>query len=80
MANTNRTLAELRAAITEDMKLNPGLITDTERNRFINRALLDLSDMQLFEKEVTLDYTDGVITLPDDLCLWYTCYVLMVRI
>ena len=66
MANTNRTLAELRTAITEDMKLNPGLITDTERNRFINRALLDLSDMQLFEKEVTLGYTDGVITLPDD--------------
>lgn len=66
MTNTNRTLAELRTAITEDMKLNPGLITEGERDRFLNRALLDLSDMQLFEKEVSLAHVDGVIALPDD--------------
>lgn len=66
MANTNRTLAELRAAMIEDMRLNPGLITDAERNRFLNRALLDLSDMQLFDKEVSIAYVAGVIALPDD--------------
>lgn len=66
MANTNRTLTELRAAMVEDMRLNPGLITDTERDRFLNRALLDLSDMQLFDKDLSIAYTAGVITLPDD--------------
>lgn len=66
MANTNRTLTELRAAMVEDMRLNPGLIVESERDRFLNRALLDLSDMQLFDKEVTIAHTAGVITLPDD--------------
>lgn len=66
MANTNRTLLQLRNAVIEDMRLNPGLIIDTERNRFINRGLLDLSDMQLFFKDATLDHTAGVVTLPDD--------------
>lgn len=66
MANTNRTLTDLRAAIVEDMRLNPGLIVESERDRFLNRALLDLSDMQLFDKDVSIAHTAGVITLPDD--------------
>lgn len=66
MTNTNRTLTDLLAAMVEDMKLNPGLITNTERTRFLNRALLDLSDMNLFEKSVSLAYVDGIATIPDD--------------
>ena len=68
MTNTNRTLAELRTAITEDMKLNPspGLDQEGERRPVSLTALLDLSDMQLFEKEVSLAHVDGEVALPDD--------------
>lgn len=62
-----RTLAQLRAAMIEDMKLNPGLIVTSERDRFLNRALLDLSDMNLFEKEVDITTDlDGTIAYPED--------------
>jgi len=59
-------MAEMKLAMIDDMKLNPGLITDTERTRFLNRALLDVSDLNLFEKEASLVALNGVITLPDD--------------
>lgn len=67
MVNTNRTLLELRQAMVEDMKLNPGLINDGERTRFLNRALLDLGDMLLFEKlSEGIAHVTGVVAFPDD--------------
>ena len=62
----NRTFAELQQAIATEMQLDPGLISDEERKRFINDCLADLGDMGLFEKEAVLTVTNGEAALPSD--------------
>jgi len=66
MANTNRTFLELQEAIEEDMKLNPGLISGTERQAFLNGALDDIGSLGLLEKTNTITTVDGEVPLPDD--------------
>jgi len=66
MAVMNMTLAELNTAIRTEMQLDPGLISDEERRRFINDCLSDLGGSSIFEKEVSLNFIDGVATLPDN--------------
>lgn len=63
---TNKTLAELNAAIKTEMQLDPGLISDAERKRFINDCIIDLGGMSSFEKQVTLSVVDGLADLPND--------------
>jgi len=66
MAAQNKTLAELNNAIKTEMQLDPGLISDVERKRFINDCIIDLGGMSCFEKTATLSLTDGVALLPED--------------
>lgn len=63
---TNKTLAELNTAIKTEMQLDPGLISDAERKRFINDCILDLGGMSSFEKQVSLNFEDGLADLPED--------------
>lgn len=62
------TLDELKTAIETEMQLDPGLISDSERERFINRAIEDLSRIPLWEKETSVDVTANTIEvdLPQD--------------
>jgi len=62
----NMTLAELNAAIKTEMQLDPGLISDDERKRFINDCITDLSGIGVFEKEIPLNFINGIATLPSD--------------
>ena len=62
----NRTLAQLNDAIKTEMQLDPGLISDAERLVFINDCLIDLGNSGNFEKQVSIEFIDGVATLPDD--------------
>lgn len=66
MALQNKTLSELNTAIRTEMQLDPGLISDDERKRFINDCIMDLGGMSQFEKTVSLAFTDGFATVPDD--------------
>lgn len=67
MANTNRTFLEIQTAIREDMTMNPGLISDTERRQFINDCIDDLGTLDAFEKDdIAIMSVAGVVTLPDD--------------
>lgn len=63
---TNRTLAELNEAIKTEMQLDPGLISDTERKQFINDCIVDLGGASIFEKQIQLDFVDGVASIPED--------------
>lgn len=65
--NTNRTFAELQQAIATEMQLDPGLISASERQAFINDCLSNLGAMGMFEKDGTLTIVDGFADLPDDL-------------
>lgn len=67
MANTNMTLSELIDSIKTEMQLDPGLISDTERKRFINDCIVDLGKLGGFEKTVELSVVNGDVELPDDL-------------
>lgn len=66
MANRNKTLTELNDAIKTEMQLDPGLISDAERKRFINDCILDLGGASCFEKSITLSFENGFADLPDD--------------
>lgn len=66
MATQNKTLAELNDAIKTEMQLDPGLISDAERKRFINDCILDLGGASCFEKSITLSFENGFADLPDD--------------
>lgn len=70
----NRTLAQLNTAIKTEMQLDPGLISDAERTQFINDCLTDLGGSGNFEKQVTLSFTDGVATLPEDFVEFIALY------
>jgi hypothetical protein len=67
VANLNRTFKEIQDAVKTEMQLDPGLISDLERQTFINDALADLGSLSLFEKYATLTIVDGKAYLPDDL-------------
>lgn len=62
----NKTLAELNEAIKTEMQLDPGLISDDERKRFINEAIVDLGSLGCFEKEIDLKFINGQAELPED--------------
>jgi len=62
----NMTLAELNAAIKTEMQLDPGLISDDERKRFINDCIVDLGGTSIFEKEIPINFVNGIATLPSD--------------
>lgn len=62
----NRTLKQLNEDIKTEMQLDPGLISDAERMRFINQAINDIGDLGLFEKEIDLPVEDGEAELPED--------------
>ena len=62
----NRTLTQLNDAIKTEMQLDPGLISDAERLVFINDCLIDLGNSGNFEKQVQIEFIDGVATLPED--------------
>jgi len=64
--NNNRTFQELQDAIKSEMQLDPGLISDLERQTFINDCIKELGRTPLFEKYTTLPIVNGEITLPDD--------------
>lgn len=64
--NTNRTFSELQQAVKNDMQLNPGLISDTERKQFLNDALDDLGTLDVLEKDATITTVNGEVPLPDD--------------
>lgn len=66
MANTNRTLADLKSAIQTEMQLDPGLISDLERQSFINDCLSDVAGTNTFEKEADIPVVNGEVELPDD--------------
>lgn len=66
MAVQNKTLLELKNAVKTEMQLDPGLISDDERTRFINDCITDLGVQGGFEKRVDLVFTDGFASLPDD--------------
>jgi len=67
MPNTNRTFKELQDAVKSEMQLDPGLISDLERQTFINNAIADVGGIGLFEKPATLAVVNGLASLPDDL-------------
>jgi hypothetical protein len=71
----NRTFKQLQDAVKTEMQLDPGLVSDTERQQFINDCLQDLGSLGGFEKHVTLSFTDGVATLPAD----YVDYIALFR-
>ena len=62
-----RTLGELMSAIETEMQLDPGLISDEERSRFINDCLSDLGTLSLLEKSADVASVDGFVSLPTDL-------------
>ena len=62
----NRTLQQLNDAIKTEMQLDPGLISDEERKRFINDCLTDVGSAANFERQVPLYFSDGVAQLPSD--------------
>lgn len=64
--NTNRTLAELNAAVQSEMQLDPGLISAVERTQFLNDCLADLGRLSGFNKWADLSVVDGLASLPDD--------------
>lgn len=66
MAAQNKTLLELSDAVKTEMQLDPGLISEVERRRFINDCISDLGGMSCFEKQASLTFTDGLATLPED--------------
>lgn len=62
----NRTFAEILDAIRVEMQLDPGLISDDERKRFVNESLIDLGTLGCFEKKVDLEFVNGRANLPSD--------------
>jgi len=60
---------EIKQAVRDEMQLDPGLISDAERNRFINYWLDDVASWGLLEKSITLPVLAGnnPITLPNNL-------------
>lgn len=48
------------------MQLDPGLISDLERQTFINDCIKEIGRTPLFEKYGDLDIVDGEVTVPDD--------------
>lgn len=61
-------LTALKADVQTEMQLDPGLISDSERGRFINACIEDLSGLQEWEKEQTIAVTAGTyeVNLPTD--------------
>lgn len=57
---------ELNEAIKMEMEVDPAIVNDTERYRYINRAVDDLASVAMFEKMVTLDAEENPVPLPDD--------------
>jgi hypothetical protein len=65
------TFLEMQTNIIADMQLDPGLISVDERKRFINKAIDDLSLINLWIKDASLevDAGDSEVTLPTDFLL-----------
>lgn len=59
---------ELNEAIKLEMQIDPAIVNDLERYRFINRAVADLASTGLFEKMATpdLNATVNPVDLPSD--------------
>lgn len=57
------TVADVIAAIDEEKQLDPGLISVSEKERFIQDALDDLGDLSVFEKVVTSTVTSSPVDL-----------------
>lgn len=66
MAVVKKTLSELNNAVRTEMQLDPGLVSDAERTRFINDCIADLGGLGCFEKRADLSLTDGLASIPDD--------------
>ena len=65
------TFLEMQTNIIADMQLDPGLISVDERKRFINKAIDDLSLINLWVKDTTLVVAPSTaeVTLPTDFLL-----------
>lgn len=61
------TFASINTAIQAEMQLDPGLVSDAERLRFINDGLSAIGSLQLLEKVVTTQASVQYPTPPDDL-------------
>lgn len=62
------TLTELREAVRLEMQLDPGLISNAERTRFINAAIKDLSTIGLWYTDKLYEGVTGTsVTLPEGL-------------
>lgn len=69
---SNLTLAELHTAIQEELQLDPGLISEAERRRFLNECLGQIGNLEHLFTSTTLSPSSGVVTIPSDLVkiLW----------
>jgi hypothetical protein len=61
------TFASINTAIQAEMQLDPGLVSDAERLRFVNDCLSQLGGLNLLEKAAVVDTIDQYPTLPADL-------------
>ncbi len=68
MKNTNKTVYDLDLAIKAEMQLDPGVVSATERLRFMNDCLDDLAGLGVLEKYVEglIVPKTGLLPLPDD--------------
>lgn len=61
------TFAQINAAIQAEMQLDPGLVSDAERLRFINDGLSTIGSLQILEKVTTTPTISQYPTKPVDL-------------
>ena len=74
-----QTFAQINAAIQEEMQLDPGLISDAERLRFINDGLSEIGALQILEKVTETTTSDQYPTPPTGLLRLRALYTEDVR-
>lgn len=57
---------ELNAQIRSEMEIDPAIVSDVERYRYINRAIDDLGGLGFFEKSADLAAAANPVALPAD--------------
>ena len=55
---------EIKQAISNEMQLDPGLVSNAERELFINAWLDDMASLGLLEKAVVIEMTEGQYSVP----------------
>jgi len=57
---------ELNAQIKLEMEIDPAIVSDAERYRYINRGIDDIASLGIFENVADLEASSNPVQLPDD--------------